>query len=88
MPPLLLFRIRFAEVCFFCILCAASVVGQNTLIHGIVQDEITRNPIPNVNIRVNGTTEGCFSGVDGKFTLNLDKTPCSLTITCVGYEAV
>jgi len=63
-------------------------VGQNTLIHGIVQDEITRNPIPNVNIRVNGTTEGCFSGVDGKFTLNLDKTPCSLTITCVGYEAV
>jgi hypothetical protein len=60
--------------------------SQTTIIHGIVRDNHSLTPIGNVNIKVNGTNEGVFSGPDGRFILKIKSIPASLTITCVGFE--
>jgi hypothetical protein len=63
-----------------------SSLAQTKVIHGIVKDNNSLKPISNVNIRINGTNEGVFTGLDGRFSLALSRTPVSLTLSCVGYE--
>jgi hypothetical protein len=62
------------------------VFSQTVTVHGIVRDNNSLTPISNVNIKINGTNEGVFTGSDGRFTLTLKSIPASITITCVGYE--
>jgi hypothetical protein len=62
--------------------------SQTTTIHGIVRDNNSMTPISNVNIKLNGTNEGVFTGSDGRFTLKIISIPASITITCVGYETL
>jgi hypothetical protein len=62
--------------------------SQTRIIQGIVTDNNSREPIPNVNIKINSTKEGVFTGRDGKFSLTLKRIPASLTISCVGYESL
>ncbi len=38
-----------------------SIVAQKVIIQGTIRDEITRAPIPNVNITVSGTAQGAVS---------------------------
>ena len=75
-------------VFFYCILWTPSAVAQKISINGIVKDEISQTAIRDVNIKVNGTREGAFTGQDGRFTLSLKKTPASITLSCIGYETV
>ncbi|MCX6245830.1 MAG: carboxypeptidase-like regulatory domain-containing protein [Bacteroidetes bacterium] len=60
--------------------------SQTATLRGIVKDNYSLTPISNVNIKINGTKEGVFTGPDGRFSLTLKRTPVSLTISCVGYE--
>ncbi|MGA3013177.1 MAG: carboxypeptidase-like regulatory domain-containing protein [Bacteroidales bacterium] len=62
--------------------------SQTVTIHGIVRDNNSLTPISNVNIKINGTNEGVFTGSDGQFMLILKSIPASITITCVGYESL
>lgn len=75
---------------FFILVCTLTtgIFGftQTVTIHGIVRDNNSMTPISNVNIKINRTNEGIFTGSDGKFTLTLKRIPASITITCVGYE--
>jgi hypothetical protein len=62
--------------------------SQTIIIRGIVKDNSSSKPINNVNIKINGTNEGVFTGPDGRFSLTLKRIPVSLTISCVGYETL
>ncbi len=57
---------------------------QQNKITGTVTDE-TENPLPGVNIQVEGTTIGTFSDVNGKYTINVSDNNAVLTFTFIGY---
>lgn len=62
--------------------------AQKPQITGIVRDEITRLPIRDVNIRINGTNKGTVTDKEGRFSLTFETVPAGITITCIGYETV
>jgi hypothetical protein len=80
--------IRVILLMLLCIPPGRSAFPQNISVTGIIRDEMTLQPIRDVNIKVNGTRKGVFSGPDGRFTLILDKVPASITLSCIGYETV
>lgn len=59
---------------------------QKIVLKGIVKDELTSNPIPGVNIKIEGTTIGTPTDKTGEFRLSISKLPVTLAITCIGYE--
>ena len=69
----LLFLLLFLPFC---------VLAQNT-IGGTVLDKVTGQPIPGVNVNVQGSTTGASTDLDGKFRLSNvkkgDKVVCTLT---------
>jgi hypothetical protein len=60
--------------------------SQTLLLKGIVKDELTSKPIPEVNIKIYGTTRGNSTDRMGGFSLQLSKLPVTLVISCIGYE--
>ena len=65
---------------FFCSLSFA----QST-ITGVVSDS-KKQPIPGVNVKIEGASNSTSTDADGKFTLTVVKLPCNLEISGVGYE--
>lgn len=57
--------------------------AQNT---GIVQDSLTRKPLPYVNIWVDNENIGATSEENGSFTISNDALNKTLVLSCVGYE--
>ena len=53
-------------------------------ISGVVFDDETNEPIPFVNIWIQGTTIGTTSNIDGKFTLHTDSCT-TISFSSVGY---
>ena len=62
------------------------LLSQTLLFKGIVKDEQTLKPIPDINIKVFGTTQGTATDSTGRFSLRLDKIPAILIFSSVGYE--
>jgi hypothetical protein len=62
------------------------LLSQTLLFKGIVKDEQTLKPIPDINIKVFGTTQGTATNSTGRFSLRLDKIPAILIFSSVGYE--
>ncbi len=62
-----------------------SVVAQ-IRVSGIVIDDPSKEPLPFVNIFVEGTTIGTSSGIDGKFQLVLSHRD-SVTVSYMGYRS-
>jgi len=60
--------------------------SQAVIFKGTIKDEQTLKPIPDVNIKVNGTTFGTSTDYAGNFSLKINKIPTTLLFTCVGYE--
>src|SRR5258706_10746122 len=59
---------RIVPAVVLALMCAAPVHAQEAgRIHGTVVDSATRQPLPNVNVGVEGTTRGAISRVDGTF---------------------
>jgi TonB-dependent starch-binding outer membrane protein SusC len=59
---------------------------QEIRIKGQVVDEKTFEPLPGVNIRIDGTTEGTITDLDGKFELKVPSTESVLNFSFIGYE--
>jgi hypothetical protein len=70
----------------FLFLIPGSLFSQTSLFKGTVKDEQTLKPIPDVNIRVAGTTQGTATDNTGRFSLILYKIPSTLIFSCLGYE--
>jgi hypothetical protein len=79
---------RFVKILSVLIFSCLSVLPAfpQIIVYGIVRDEQLLTPLRNVNILINGTTEGVYTGEDGRFSLALKKFPASITISCVGYQ--
>jgi TonB-dependent starch-binding outer membrane protein SusC len=52
---------------------------------GTITDLSTGEPIPGVNIQVEGSTAGAITDIDGKYSLSLDKNDATLIISYIGY---
>lgn len=63
-----------------------SIFSQSSKISGLVINEETKEPIPYVNIRIAGTTQGTSSNLEGKFILTLPSAKSKLIFTVVGYK--
>ncbi len=54
--------------------------------YGKVSDAVTRQPIPNVNLKVTGSLAGTVSGKDGTFSFFIDSIPATLQVSFIGYK--
>jgi len=67
--------------------CVNLLLAQST-ISGKVTDAETNDPIPGVNILIQGSSEGTNSDFDGNFTLTTDlNAPFTLVITSIGFSS-
>lgn len=71
---------------FFLLFFHIILFSQSIVFKGIVKDEQSLKPIPNVNIKIFETTQGTSTDNAGMFTIKLEKIPTALVFTCVGYE--
>ena len=63
-----------------------TLYSQSVIFKGIVKDEQTLKPIPDVNIKIFETTQGTATDKNGQFSIKLEKIPAAIVFTCVGYE--
>ena len=67
--------------------CVNLLLAQ-TSIRGTVTDAETNEPIPGVNILIQGTSEGTNTDFDGNFTLSSDQAaPFTLVISSIGFSS-
>jgi len=59
---------------------------QQRKITGTVKDE-NGNPLPGVNIQVEGTTIGTMSDVNGVYTINIPNEDASILFSFIGYKS-
>ena len=77
---------KFTCVIIFFLFCYMPAFSQAISLQGIVKDESTLKPIPEVNIKVLGTTNGTSTDKAGRFTIKVNKKPVTIIISCIGYE--
>ena len=56
------------------------------VVTGIVTDQETGEPMPGVNVIVNGTATGTVTDVNGKFSIEVDNDESILIFSFIGYE--
>jgi TonB-linked SusC/RagA family outer membrane protein len=59
--------------------------AQQVSVTGVVKDAATGEPIPGVNVLVEGTTIGVVTDIDGKFSLNVPSASSVLAVSYIGY---
>jgi TonB-linked SusC/RagA family outer membrane protein len=75
----------YKKLLFLLILLPFSVLAQNT-VSGQVQDKASGQPIPGVNIKVEGTSNGVSTDFDGKFKLSNIKKGDKIIFSFIGYK--
>lgn len=55
-------------------------------ITGTVTDAITSEPLPGVNIVIEGTTTGTTTGMDGSYSINVEGAGATLVFSFIGYH--
>ncbi len=71
------------------LLSTEMVLAQNTVISGTVIDNLTRESLGGVAIKVQGTATGTSTDENGRFNLSVpEKTPFTLVISYLGYKTV
>ena len=75
----------YKQLLFLVLLLPFSVLAQNT-VNGTVLDNLTKQPIPGVNVNVQGTTNGVSTDFNGKFQLSGVKKGDVVEFSFVGYK--
>jgi outer membrane receptor protein involved in Fe transport len=84
-------RKMFTKAIFALLLCIAglTVHAQSVVISGLVNDKLTKQPIPGVGITVKGTTSGTATDANGRYSFSTtQKAPFILVISFLGYTSV
>lgn len=68
--------------CLFVLILANA---QSKEVKGVVTDSSTGEPIPGVNVLVDGTTTGTITNIDGQYQLNVE-SGITLVYSFIGYE--
>jgi len=77
---------RSAIITTFLVFLQFTLFSQTLIFKGIIRDEQSLKPIPEVNIKIYGTTRGTATDNAGRFLINLENLPATLLFSCVGYE--
>ena len=58
----------------------------STVIHGIIKDTETSQPLPYANIYIKNTYIGTISNPDGHYQLEIPRIPVEIIVSYIGYE--
>ena len=75
----------YKKLLFLFLLLPFSVLAQNTL-SGTVVDKATGQPIPGVNVNVQGAPSGASTGFDGNYQLSNVKSGNKIVVSFIGYK--
>lgn len=75
----------YKKLLFLFLLLPFTVLAQNTL-NGTVTDHTTGQPIPGVNVNVQGAAGGTSTDFDGKFQLPNLKNGDKILVSFIGYK--
>ncbi|WP_293872574.1 SusC/RagA family TonB-linked outer membrane protein [Flavobacterium sp.] len=75
----------YKKLLFLFLLLPLSILAQNTL-SGVVVDKKTNQPLPGVNVTVQGASKGTSTDFDGKFMLAGLKNGDKVVFSFVGYD--
>lgn len=75
----------YKKLLFLFLLLPFTVLAQNTL-SGTVVDKATGQPIPGVNVNVQGAPSGASTGFDGIYQLSNVKTGNKIVVSFIGYK--
>jgi TonB-linked SusC/RagA family outer membrane protein len=76
----------YKKLLFLFLLLPFSVLAQSTL-SGVVVDRKINQPLPGVNVTVQGANQSTTTDFDGKFLLNNLKNGDKIVFSFIGYEA-
>ncbi len=62
-----------------------SLSAQTPVFTGKVSDETTKEPIPYATVAIEGSSEGCFTDIDGTFSLRSLPKNAVIVVSYVGY---
>src|SRR6478735_7203351 len=79
-------RVRLSLIVLVSVAICFSAVAQKTL-KGIVVDSVTLNALPNVSVKLKGTSYGTITNINGVFSIKVKETD-SLVFTSVGYDRI
>jgi TonB-linked SusC/RagA family outer membrane protein len=68
------------------VLTIKPVAKQNIVVKGSVVDGTTQEPIPGVNIMIEGANKGAITDLDGKFSIEVPSAESVLRFSFIGYE--
>ncbi|MBC7493697.1 MAG: TonB-dependent receptor plug domain-containing protein, partial [Flavobacterium sp.] len=74
----------YKKLFFLMVMLPFSVLAQNTL-SGIIIDSKTNQPLPGVNVNVQGSSNGTSTDFDGKFKLSKINNGDKIVISYIGY---
>jgi TonB-linked SusC/RagA family outer membrane protein len=74
----------YKKLLFLVLLLPFCAIAQNK-VEGMVLDNVSGQPIPGVNVKIEGGTSGVSTDFDGKFQLNNVKPTDVLSISFMGY---
>ena len=77
-------RTTYKKLLLLLLLLPFSVLAQSTL-SGTVSDNATGEPLPGVNVIVEGTTNGVATNIDGKYSLPDVKSGDIIVFSFIGY---
>jgi TonB-linked SusC/RagA family outer membrane protein len=77
-------KTMYQRLLFLLLMLPFSALAQSTLT-GVVRDNTTGEPIPGVNVIVQGTPNGTATDLDGKYTLGNVNTGANLTFSSIGF---
>jgi TonB-linked SusC/RagA family outer membrane protein len=71
----------------FCLLSLNSALAQNRQVTGTVTSAEDKQPVPGVNVLVQGTSRGTVTDLDGKYSLELSGTEETLVFSFIGFTS-
>jgi iron complex outermembrane receptor protein len=74
----------YNKLLFLMLLLPLSVFAQST-VEGVVVDKVSKQPLPGVNVVIQGAANGTQTDFDGKFKLNKVKKGEKIVFSYVGY---
>lgn len=75
----------YKKLLFLFLLLPFTVLAQSTL-SGTVVDKATGQPIPGVNVNVQGAPSGASTGFDGNYQLSNVKSGSKIVVSFIGYK--
>src|SRR4051812_8259682 len=75
----------YKKLLFLFLLLPFTVLAQSTL-SGTVVDKTTGQPIPGVNVNVQGAPSGASTGFDGNYQLSNVKIGNKIVVSFIGYK--